>query len=61
MGSIGGFVRRISARADPRRSWVGHPLGQSVDQSLYYKLSTQFRGEGLKLDSSENFETHDHA
>ena len=25
-------------------------LAQSVDQSFYYKLSTQFRGNGMKLD-----------
>src|SRR5262245_16706175 len=26
------------------------PSAQSVDQNVYYKLSTQFRGNGMKLD-----------
>jgi hypothetical protein len=25
-------------------------LAQSVDESFYYKLSTEFRGAGMKLD-----------
>src|SRR6266516_2478164 len=28
----------------------GPALAQSIDQSFYYKLSTQFRGSGMKLD-----------
>src|SRR5258708_38160715 len=28
----------------------GPSFAQSIDQSFYYKLSTQFRGNGMKLD-----------
>jgi hypothetical protein len=28
----------------------GQSFAQSVDQSFYYKLSTPFRGDGMKLD-----------
>jgi hypothetical protein len=28
----------------------GPSLAQSIDESFYYKLSTQFRGDGMKLD-----------
>jgi len=32
-------------------AWLLIPTSaQSVDQSVYYKLSTQFRGNGMKLD-----------
>jgi ricin-type beta-trefoil lectin protein len=32
-------------------AWLLTPAGaQSIDQSFYYKLSTQFRGDGMKLD-----------
>jgi len=32
-------------------AWLLTPTSaQSVDQSFYYKLSTQFRGNGMKLD-----------
>ncbi len=32
-------------------AWLSIPTSaQSVDQSVYYKLSTQFRGNGMKLD-----------
>jgi hypothetical protein len=32
-------------------AWLPAPtLAQSIDQSFYYKLSTQFRGNGMKLD-----------
>ena len=32
-------------------AWVPAPaLAQSIDQSFYYKLSTEFRGIGMKLD-----------
>ena len=28
----------------------GPSLAQSIDESFYYKLSTDFRGDGMKLD-----------
>src|SRR5262245_24881319 len=32
-------------------AWLSPPTSaQSIDPSFYYKLSTQFRGDGMKLD-----------
>ena len=32
-------------------TWFAPPTSaQSIDQNFYYKMSTQFRGNGLKLD-----------
>jgi hypothetical protein len=43
-------VRLVSATAG-LLAWLLTPTSaQSVDQSFYYKLSTQFRGNGMKLD-----------
>jgi hypothetical protein len=53
--ATGGFVMPNSLRLilvlAVLLAWLSAPTSaQSVDQSFYYKLSTQFRGNGMKLD-----------
>jgi hypothetical protein len=42
---------RLLSAAAGLLAWLSTPTSaQSVDPSFYYKLSTQFRGDGMKLD-----------
>lgn len=43
-------IRLISPIVFMLISLTGAASAQSIDQSFYYKLSTQFRGDGMKLD-----------
>ena len=43
-------LRLLPAAAGLLASLAGPASAQSVDPSVYYKLSTQFRGNGMKLD-----------
>ena len=43
-------LRLLPATAGLLASLAAPASAQSVDPSVYYKLSTQFRGSGMKLD-----------